>query len=178
MTAPPPTAGPTPATATAPPPPSAPAGPVPRVRKEETVEEKPTNYAGAVMAGLIAAIVAAFVWYGFVVLTKIQFGLIAVGVGFLVAFAVVIGSGGGHGVGLQLIAIGMVLVSMIFSEFLIARYFINQLLAQAGGGEVIPIFASLGTIFDIAFLSLKEDPISLLFWGIAVFEAWKIPKED
>src|SRR3989338_2587138 len=47
----------------------------------------------AIVLGFIFGIIGAFIWFGFVVVTKWQFGLVAVIVGLLVGYGVLIGSG-------------------------------------------------------------------------------------
>ena len=61
-------------------------------------------------------------------------------------------------------------------EYLIANHFIQQYLAEQS--EVaISYFLNPSGVIEAIILMLKEDPYSLLFWGIAVFVGFGIPRE-
>ena len=64
---------------------------------------------------------------------------------------------------------------MIISEYLIVRHFVARALAADGYADVpllLPANAMLGLIVE----SVKEAPLTLLFWGIAAWEAFIIPR--
>jgi hypothetical protein len=137
-------------------------------------ETENPNWLGALLFGVGAAIVSTLVWYGIVALTRYQLGIIAVGVGWLVGMGIRLGSGQKRGVPLQIISVAITLIAMTTSEYLVARHFAVQALATEGYTD-IPLFLPIGVMLKLVVESIKEDPVTLLFWGIAAWEAFIIP---
>jgi hypothetical protein len=131
------------------------------------------NLAGALAVGVCAALVAAFGWYLVVALTHYQLGLLAIGVGFLVGAGVVFGGRGGRGMTFQVASVAITLLAMAGSEYLIVRHFANVQLAAEG--LAIPLLTPPAVMLDIVSDGLKQDPITLVFWGIALWTAFKLP---
>ena len=143
-------------------------------RELDVAAESP-NLIRALLLGLGAAAISSVVWYGIVVVTQYQLGFIALGVGWLVGQAVVLGAGRQRGLRLQILSVAIALIAMIISEYLIVRHFVARALAADGYADVpllLPANAMLGLIVE----SVKEDPLTLLFWGIAAWEAFIIPR--
>ena len=124
----------------------------------------------AVLGGLIASIVAALLWAIITYATKFQIGFMAIGVGFLVGYAVnYFGKG---------ITTTFGIVGAAFSLFGCILGNILTTIIAASLQEGVPFSAIL-----MAFLTnpaivaeiLKEtfSPIDLLFYGIAVYEGYK-----
>ncbi len=138
-----------------------------------TEVEEP-DFTSAWLMGLFAGILAAFVWFGFVVLTQRQFVLIAIFVGWLVGKAVLRGSGYRRHFTLQLMSVGITVITMLLSEYLITRLLISQmLLNQTGQG--LPLFMGVVDMVKIAFQGIAQGPASLIFWGLAMWQAFTIP---
>jgi hypothetical protein len=137
-------------------------------------ETESPNVLLAVLLGLAAALACSLVWYGAVVLTNYELGILALGVGWLVAQAVILGSGKKRGPILQVISAGITLLAMIFSEYLIVRHFIVEALSAQGYSD-FKLFLSPGEMLEVVFEGIKANPLTLLFWGIALFEAAVIP---
>lgn len=129
--------------------------------------ERP-NMVGAVLAGLAAAVVSALVWYGIVVLTNYQIGLVAVGVGFLVGLAVTVGSGGRRGLPLQIVSVAITLPAMALGEYLVVRHFV-------AAEQAVPWLLPPGVMLKLVVAGLEADPLTLLFWAIALWTAFKLP---
>jgi hypothetical protein len=127
----------------------------------------------ALAMGVAAGVVAALVWYGFVAVTQYQLGIIAVGIGWLVARAVMFGSGGKRGGALPWISVGITLVSMVVSEYLIVRHFAVQALAEEGVTG-IPLILPPGFMVQVVYEGLASDPLTLLFWIIALWQAYSM----
>ena len=53
-------------------------------------------------------------------------------------------------------------------------YFARQYLLETGVS--LSIFQPPSVVFIVVIESLKSDPLTLLFFGIALYEAYKIPK--
>jgi len=128
----------------------------------------------AVLAGLAAAAAGTLVWYGVVVITNYQLGFIAVGVGWLVAMAVIFGSGRKRGPTLQAISVAITLVALVMSEYLIVRYSLVQYLAEQGFTE-IAVFLPLGAMLELVITSIQENLFTLIFWAIALWAAFSTP---
>jgi predicted secreted protein len=137
-------------------------------------EPEDLNLFRALIFGLVASVVSAVVWYGAVILTGYQLGILAIGVGWLVATAVVLGSGGKHGPALQALSIVLIIITMAVSEYLILRHFVNEQIIKEGG-EALPLWLPIKLMVEFVWMSIKESPLILLFWGIAVYEGYKIP---
>ncbi len=132
------------------------------------------NVAAGLGLGLLAAVVSSLVWYGVVVATGYELGLVAIGVGWLVSQAVMRGAGDKRGRALQAVAMVSVVVAMALSEFLIVRHFVNADLVQQGR-EAIPLLVNpLGALLLVA-VGIQASPMSLLFWLIALYEGWRLP---
>jgi hypothetical protein len=121
---------------------------------------------GALLAGLAAAVVACLIWYGVVAISNYQIGFLAVGVGWLIGLGVGFGAGRKRGPRLQAISVAITIVAMVLSEYLIIRHFAIE------EGFVIPILIPLNAMVELVVVSVKSDPLTLLFWAIAVWFAF------
>jgi hypothetical protein len=139
---------------------------------------------GGVVGGAIGAVLATGLWYGVVAITNFQVGIVAIAVGFIVAQGVVLGAGRHPSILLVPISLAFTLVSLVVSEYLIANHFYNAAVAEIAAemglsvGEVSEIAALGGvptTPLELVRFSLESDPITLLFWAIAGWEAFVIP---
>lgn len=124
----------------------------------------------AVLGGLIASILAALLWAVITYATKFQIGFMAIGVGFLVGFAV---NFFGRGI---TTAFGV--VGAAFSLFGCLLGNILTTIIAASFEEGVP-FSAILTAFltdpTIVGMILKEtfSPIDLLFYAIAVYEGYR-----
>jgi hypothetical protein len=134
-------------------------------------ETESPNVVGAVLAGLAAAVVACLIWYGVVVISNYQIGFLAVGVGWLIGLGVGFGAGRKRGPVLQAISVGITLVAMVLSEYLIIRHFAVEMLAEEGFAG-LPLFLPLDLMVDLVVESIKSDPLTLAFWAIALWFAF------
>jgi hypothetical protein len=126
------------------------------------------NLAGGVIAGLVAALAGAAVWAGITVLTNFQIGWMAVGVGFLVGFAVrAVGKGVDKSFGIA----GAILALL--------GCLTGNLLAVCGivsRQEGIPFFTLLSRLnvqMIQELMTATFSPMDLLFYGIAVYESYR-----
>jgi hypothetical protein len=157
----------------------------------------------AVLLGLLAALVGGGIWALVIVKTDSMWGIVAVGMGYLVGIAVRKGSEGRGGRPYQYVAMALAYLSIATGYM---GVFISQYLEQktpavktveAGGpGDSAPAKSDEprkpmnakeaigGCVGACAMLLLvyagsplllaKDNPISLLFLGIALWEAWKL----
>jgi hypothetical protein len=130
------------------------------------------NFPMAIAAGLVAAAVGAGVWYWIVVLTDTMLGIIAIGVGFLVGLAIKFGAGKQGAVPLQILGAVLALLSIVAGEYLIIHHWIRQANTDFTGWLTASEFIEVYTEY------IKEAPITVLFYGIAVYQGYILPKPD
>jgi hypothetical protein len=133
-------------------------------------ETRDVNVLGAVVFGVGAAVISALVWYAVVAITNYELGIVAVAVGWLVTRAVMLGAGRKRGLIIQVISVIVIIFAMALGEYLIIRHF----LIKAGYGD-IPLFIPFKLIVNLLVEVIKEDPIMLAFWLIAVIEGFVLP---
>ena len=143
--------------------------------KASNMQSKDINTALAVIFGLALGIIGALIWFGAVVITKWQIGLVAIAVGWLAGFGVHIGSGKKRAVSLQIISAIVAFISILFGQYLITNHFVHQILIEKmnwqGGYFLNPII-----IIETVFSSLAEAPMTILFLGIATWVAYTIAR--
>jgi len=135
-----------------------PAGPI------EVVENLPMGF----MAGLVAAAIGAGLWALVTIVTGFQIGWMAVGVGFLVGWAVRVAGKGTHrafGIMGALLALGGCAVGNLLTIVVIAaRHFEIPLVA---------VFSRLTPDVVVQLMEATFSPMDLLFYGIAIYEGYR-----
>jgi hypothetical protein len=128
----------------------------------------------ALGAGLLAAIVGGVVWAFIVKLSDYEVGIIAWGIGFIAGTAVVFASRGAKGTRLQVVAVVSALVGILLGKYLSYAFVVQEQADDAG--------VSLGLFSSDMFRFFREDLDSvfglfdLLWVGLAVFTAWRVPQ--
>ena len=120
-------------------------------------------------AGIVAAVVGAALWAGITYATGWQAGIIAVGIGFLVGYAV---RSFGRGVDRSFGIIGAVLAlgGCLAGNLLVACVSIAEY-QDVGLGSVI---GTLDLELIVGIMKETFHPMDLLFYGIAVYEGYKL----
>lgn len=134
----------------------------------------PGGLAGGLVAGLLAAVVATIGWYLVVTLSGYQVGFVAVAVGWLIGTTVVFGARGRVSWPLVGAAVAITLVSLAVSEYLILYHLVSEMIRVEGLGE-IELFQPLEVMVDVVISSITEDPVTLVFWAVALLVAGAIP---
>lgn len=138
-------------------------------------ETEEPNLFGAMFFGGVAAVIASAVWYLIVTISNYELGIIAVAVGYIIGQAVFIGAGRKRGLLLQ-IGSGLITIgSMVVSYYFILRFFLAASLVAEGSTKTLPLLLPLDLIGELFGVLVSESPLSLLFWAIAVWEAFIIP---
>ena len=142
-------------------------------------EDEQPNLMGAILVGLLAAGLAAGIWYGFIAATDgWMFGIIAILTGIAVGYGVVWGSGGRRGPTLQIISIGLTVLSLFVAEYLSFMY-----VAEVGALSLGDFFTLYGASISGNVVEVKGELMQFestagimqfIFYGIALFEAFKI----
>ena len=131
------------------------------------------NIAAGAGMGLLAAAAAAVAWYAVVAMTQYQVSVMAVGVGYLVGRAVSLGARG-QGPKLQGVAVGLTVLSMAVAEYLISLHFFNAFYAAESLPEA-SLVQPPGVMLSVVQESLAADPMTLLFWLLAMAVAFRVP---
>ena len=129
----------------------------------------PANLLGGVLGGAVGAVLATAVWYGVVAITNWQIGLVAIAVGFIVGQGTLLGAAGRGSILLVPISLGFTLLALGASEYLIAHYFLEA------EGLLFDIVQPPDVMLELVKLSLESDPLTLVFWAIAGYQAVVIP---
>jgi hypothetical protein len=126
----------------------------------------------AAVGGLIGAIVGGLIWGFLVGATDTELGIVAIGVGVLAGFGVVLGARRKHGVPLQVIAGLAAVVGILFGKYFAFVQIVNKELGDR-----------VASVFDGRTFSAFMDIIGELFSGFdvlwivfAVYTAWRIPQ--
>jgi hypothetical protein len=131
------------------------------------------NYSMAVLGGVLGAVVGVVAWWGFTVVTKISFGLVAVVIGLTVGKGVTMLTGGKRSVNLQIVSVVISAVSYFYATYLVNRTFILQAFAEEGHTMSLPFVPNLTLFIDV--LMAGFGVMDVVFLAIVVYEAWKIP---
>jgi hypothetical protein len=132
-----------------------------------------SNLPLAVVGGFIAALIGAFAWAIITVITKYQIGFMAVGVGFLVAWAVRT-LGKGHTQVFGIIGGGFALFGCLLGNLLSACGFI----AADRGVPIVSVAMKVLATPPIALSIVQAtfNGMDLLFYAIAVYEGYKLAR--
>ena len=126
------------------------------------------NLSMGIIGGIVAALIGASAWAAITVLTDFQIGWMAVGVGFLVGYAVRV-----MGKGLSKIY-GYVGAALSIIGCLMGNLF--SVIAIISNQEAIPFFdliSRLNLLIVMDLMKASFSPIDLLFYGIAVYEGYR-----
>jgi hypothetical protein len=70
-------------------------------------------------------------------------------------------------------SVGLTVLAMALAEFFIVRHFVNEELAAEGVAHAVPLFINPVDMVLVVVESLALDPLTLVFWAIALFAAWR-----
>jgi hypothetical protein len=130
----------------------------------------PGGLVGGLVAGAVAAVLGTIVWYLAVAITERQIAFVAIAVGWLVGSAVVFGARRRLSIPLIGGSVLLTLGALGVSEYLIIYHFVTQEL-----GISFDLLQSPAVILELIAESVSADPVTLVFWGIALVVAGYIP---
>jgi len=126
------------------------------------------NLPMAIVAGFLAAVAGATIWAAVTVMTEYQIGWMAIGIGFLVGYAMrIIGKGMDQVYGV--IGAVLSLVGCALGNLLTMTYFI----ADAEGMTYMNLLAEMDLDLAIEIMTVTFDPMDVLFYAIAVYFGYK-----
>ena len=132
---------------------------------------------GAFSLGILAVLLSALFWSFIVIKSGWQLGVVALLVGFLVGKAVSLGSAKSGQKQFQIISVVLTFIGMFVSEYIISWYFLYQYYLENGYGS-LHFFLGASEIVGTVIQSIISEPITLLFWAIAIWTAYTIPSRD
>jgi hypothetical protein len=132
------------------------------------------NYPSAAVGAVLGGAAGVLVWWGFVVVTNISFGLVAVVIGLAVGKGILMFTGGKRSRGLQGLAAGVSALAFFYASYLVNRTFILKYIKEEEGVEAsLPFVPDLGMFVGVVEANFQF--FDLIFLAIVVFQAWKIP---
>ncbi len=150
-----------------------------RVKANETLEAEKNqiNMVYAAGLGIVAAIAGGIAWYYVTLLTNMEFGYAALGLGYLVGYAVFIGAGKRRGQKLQILSVVLTLLSIFWAEYFIFSHGLFEYMSanpsQFDWWDGAKIWLDpWSSIFLETFIS----PISALIYAIGLYVAYTVCK--
>jgi hypothetical protein len=131
------------------------------------------NYPLAAVGALAGGALGVLAWWGFTVMTRISFGLVAVAIGYLVGHGAMRLSGGKRTRGLQILAIVVAALCFFVATYLVNMTFINAALSTRGDPRRLP-FPPLGVEQFVRVVAARFGVMDVVFLGIVVWQAWSI----
>lgn len=128
------------------------------------------DYTRALVGALAGGMVGAAVWWGFTVLTNIEFGLVAIIIGFTVAKGILMATGGKRSVSLQFVSVAVSCFSYFYATYLVNRSFILR--EYPGQSYRFGLLPDPRMFFEINRLAF--DVFTVVFLGIVIYQAWKM----
>ena len=124
-------------------------------------------------AGAVAALIGAALWAIITITTEYQIGFMAVGVGFLVGYAIR-AFGQGSAQKFAIAGAALALLGCILGNL----FTIAGVIAKTNGGNAISVAFSLLTHPASAanIMSAAAQPMDFLFYAIAIYEGYKLSR--
>jgi hypothetical protein len=148
-----------------------------RAQLEQVVTQMSSDipWVNATLGALLGGVAGILVWWGFTVVTKMSFGLIAVGIGFAVGWGTVRFAGGKRSSGLQALSVTVAALSYAVATYLVNMTFMNRALVEQGKAYRV---AFPPQSLEIAGMVLASGfgVMDVVFLAIVIYEAWKLPR--
>ncbi len=142
---------------------------------ERSLAEQGRNirYPGAVLGGILGGMLGAGIWWGFTVVTRIQFGLVAIVVGWAVGKGVVAFAGGKRALSLQIVSVIITLASYGLANYWVVRTYVQRYIAENGLTGGLPLLPGPALFKEVMVIGFQAW--DLVFLAIALWQAWKLP---
>ena len=132
--------------------------------------------ARAILYGALAGAAGGLVWFGVVFVTNRHLSAMSMGIGVLVAQAVLIASGKRGGVAFQATAVLLTLAALLVTEAFAIRMLAVRELVELGSDVALPVFLPINVMKDLVSAGITADPPTSLFWGIGLWYAVSMPR--
>lgn len=142
------------------------------IAEVEAEQQAGARIVPALLGGLAAAVLCGAAWTLMVVITDLEIGYAAIGVGFATGYGVLLGARRRKGMPLQWIAVGCALLGL-----LLGKYFtlVHAIVTHAKPEDGLSWFDSRLPALFVAMLPQMLDPFDALWAVIALRGAWRIP---
>jgi hypothetical protein len=137
--------------------------------EKATVVKMPIALAG----GVLAALLCGALWATIAVLTNLEIGYAAVGVGFATGWGVVLGAGQKRGKNLQWLAVGCSVLGLIVGKYFIVAH---AVITHVEGAKDVSYFDPRLVPLFFEVLPKVLTPFDALWVFIALRVAWRVPK--
>jgi len=143
------------------------------VRQAVQSQTQDINYPLAVIGAVLGGAAGVVAWWGFTVVSGIAFGLVAIVIGVAVAKGATILAGNKRSQGLQILSVIVSTIGFFYATDLVNRTLILRATVEEGEALVLPLVPSPDLFYEV--VALGFGIMDLVFLGIVVYEAWKIP---
>jgi hypothetical protein len=133
----------------------------------------------AIAAGTVGSLGGGAVWALIGILTNLEIGYVAVGVGWAAGMAVVMGAGWKKSPALQLVSVGCAVLGLAIGKYFTIVHAIKGMLSGQGGGELADQISYLSPETVGLFFQLLPEvvtPFDALWLILALGVAWRLPK--
>jgi hypothetical protein len=127
-----------------------------------------------IVGGLLAAVVGGVVWAVIAAMTERELGLIAIVIGALTGYAVVLFSNKRIATVHKAIAVIFALIGILLGKYLTVVYFTSELFSDASMLDLV-FDGEMVSAFVETFTDYFSEPVDLLFIVLAIVSAWQIP---
>ncbi|MDN8591706.1 hypothetical protein Q0V21_23355 [Paenibacillus sp. 11B] len=127
-----------------------------------------------IVGGLLAAVVGGIVWAVIAAMTERELGLIAIVIGALTGYAVVLFSNKRIATVHKVIAVIFALIGILLGKYLTVVYFTSELFSDASVMDLV-FDGEMVSAFVETFTDYFSEPVDLLFIVLAIVSAWQIP---
>ncbi|SDL12544.1 hypothetical protein SAMN05428961_1045 [Paenibacillus sp. OK060] len=127
-----------------------------------------------IVGGLLAAVVGSIVWAVIAAMTERELGLIAIVIGALTGYAVVLFSNKRIATVHKAIAVIFALIGILLGKYLTVVYFTSELFSDASMLDLV-FDGEMVSAFVDTFTDYFSEPVDLLFIVLAIVSAWQIP---
>lgn len=136
------------------------------------------NLPAAIGAGLVGSLVGGAVWALIGILTSLEIGYVAVGVGWLAGMAVVMGAGWKKSPALQLVSVACAVLGLALGKYFTIVHAIKGMLSRGGQELADSISYTSPETVGVFFQLLPEvvTPFDALWLLLALGVAWRLPK--
>lgn len=124
----------------------------------------------AILAGLVVAVAGALVWWLVEARFNIRLGIIAIAIGYGAGYAVVMGSGGKRGIGLQVLSVLLTLLGIAGGLFLSMH---DQVAKAMASGMITDIPKGADWQATAVLFPILITHTSIMTWAIIVFGLWQ-----
>lgn len=135
----------------------------------------------SLIGALVASTIGGIIWGLIVILTDYEIGFVAIGVGMLSGYAVVLFAKNKKGIPLQIIASISSIFGIVLGKFYMYHHYLKENVIEEYGEEAGADITFLNpevVAYFIEDLPVMVGAYDLLWVGIAVYVAWQIPQKS